>query len=737
VDLIQTVLSTAVVGMTTGLAGSYVVHRWLRGRADAAVLEETAGSERNVPRSLHPVVDPDLCIGSLACIRACPEGDVLGMVDGIAGLIRGQDCIGHGVCAAECPVSAITLVFGTAKRGIDLPEVDANFESSRPGVHVVGELGGMGLIKNAMRQGLQVADHLAQARHPAEPGVVDVCIVGAGPAGLAAALALTHHKMSFRLLEQDTLASTIAHYPRRKLVMTEPVHLPIWGKFGRKRIHKEELLDTFQKVIRKARIQVEQGVKVLGVDGRDGDFTVSTTGGPVRARKVVLAIGRRGSPRKLGVPGEEQAKVVYRLDHPEQYDGARVLVVGAGDSGVEAACQLARESKAAVGLSFRGDAPRCREPNRADLANQSARGRLRLLPRSQVQRIGVKDVTLEIDGRAETLANDFVIVNVGGELPADFLQKAGVEMRRYHGEAPGSRVNGPHRPSAQELELRRNERRLELAFALVGAAILIFMAWRGWAYYALSPLARLKSPLHASFRPAGPWGHGVGVVATIFMLSNLLYAVRKRVPALSGVGNMRYWMAFHVFVGFMSPLVIAFHAAFQSRNTLATSTAAALAVVMLTGIVGRYIFGLVPAAAGRALEVEELQGRLVRARTDVEPLLAMIPAPGPAKRLFDAVTEPLPPGSFLPSLVRYPLRTLRSRAALRRCAGLFPDEASWEAFRDDLLQCEKLRLQIGFYRSLKRLMAFWRILHASLAAFLVLTMAAHIGFSLYLGFGVK
>ncbi|MBI5069162.1 MAG: NAD(P)-binding domain-containing protein [Deltaproteobacteria bacterium] len=709
----------------------------MRGRSDSARLEEASVDDRNLPRSLHPVIDPDICIGSLACLKSCPEGDILGMVNGTAALVHGQHCVGHGRCAAECPVSAITLVFGTAKRGIDLPDVSEVFESSRPGVHVVGELGGMGLIKNAIRQGLQAADHLARTRQPAPAGLVDVCIVGAGPSGLATALGLTHHKLTYRLVEQDSVGGTIFHFPRRKVVMTETVNLPIWGRFGKKRISKEELLETLQKVIHKAHIKVEQGVKVSGIEGEDGNFTVKTTAGEVRARKVVLAIGRRGSPRKLGAPGEEQSKVVYRLDHPEQYDNEKVLVVGAGDAGVEAACQLAKESKAKVWLSFRGDAPKCRPPNAADMEAQARAGRLTLLPKSQVKNIGEKEVTLDVGGKMETIPNDYVIVNVGGELPTEFLQKAGVEMRRYHGEAPGRKGASHSAAADREAEARRKERRLELLFAVLGVVILTFLAWRGWEYYLLQPLQRLKSPMHALFRPAGHWGHGVGIAATLFMLSNFLYALRKRVAWLSGVGDMRAWLVFHVFVGFMSPLVIAFHAAFQSRNLLATGTSLALGVVVLTGIIGRYIFSLVPAAAGHALELEDLQASFVRARAEVEPLLEMIPNPGPVKRLFESVTEPLPPGSLLHSMLTLPLQSMRSRAALRRVAALFPDDESRKAFRDDFLQCERLRLQIGFYRSLKSLMRIWRIFHASLATFLVFAIAAHIGFSLYLGYGLK
>ncbi|MGQ0504055.1 MAG: NAD(P)-binding domain-containing protein, partial [Myxococcaceae bacterium] len=283
-------------------------------------LAQAISKNLHIPQTLHPVVDPDLCIGSLSCIKACPEGDILGVVDGRAVLINASACIGHGKCELECPVDAIKLVFGSSERGQDLPRVDEYFESSRQGVYIVGELGGMGLIKNALQQGLQVGKHLSvklkgQARK-AGGDLVDIAIVGAGAAGLAAALACKEEGLSFRVLEQDSVGGTIAHYPRQKLVMTERVDLPLVGKFGKKIISKEELLGAWKKIVEKAQIRVEQGVKVEHIHGDDGAFKVATNRGDVKARKIVLAIGRRGTPRKLGVKGEDSAKVSYRLVDP-------------------------------------------------------------------------------------------------------------------------------------------------------------------------------------------------------------------------------------------------------------------------------------------------------------------------------------------------------------------------------------------------------------------------------------
>ncbi len=314
------------------LAGLYhLARRRLKGQRDAAALREKIEKNQHIPKSLHPVVDTDICIGSLSCLKACPEGDILGIVDHAARLVHADHCIGHGKCAAECPVGAIKLVFGTSERGVDLPEVDEFFESSRPGVHVVGELGGMGLIKNAVTQGLQVAERLAEV----VPEGGEVVVVGAGPAGLATALGLKSRGVAFHLLEQDTVGGSVAHYPRRKVAMTEAVELPLVGKFGKKLISKEELLAGWSRIIDKTGLVVAQGVKVEGIEGEDGRFRVVTSRGEVAATKVVLAIGRRGTPRKLGAAGEDQEKVLYGLKDPEQFDGQRVLVVGGGDSALE------------------------------------------------------------------------------------------------------------------------------------------------------------------------------------------------------------------------------------------------------------------------------------------------------------------------------------------------------------------------------------------------------------------
>lgn len=734
-DLLSKIVASAALAVALVAAALHLVTRWRRQKRDSAVLEEKIEKKQHIPKSLHPVIDTDICIGSFSCLKACPEGDILGMVKGAARLVHADHCIGHGRCAAECPVSAIKLVMGTSERGIDLPEVDEFFESSRPGVHVVGELGGMGLIRNAIRQGLLVVNRLDELLPKSPPGpVVDVVVVGAGPAGLAAGCALQDAGRSYRVLEQGTWGGNMFHYPRQKVVMTEPAVIPGFGKIGKKIILKEELLATWGKAIEKVGLKIDQGIQVQGIEGKDGDFTVLTSQGPVRCRKVVLATGRRGSPRKMGVAGEELSKVAYGFMEPEQYDDRKVLVVGGGDSALEAAIQIAEHGKAEVTLSYRrAELTGAREANRRQIQRLADAGKVRMLLPSQVLSVTEREVVLESGGSELRIENDDVIVNIGGEPPTEFLQKAGVEMRRYHGERLGARQGIDDYVPDEELQERKRLRRTLWLYAALGLAIVVYLAWKGWDYYWLTPAQRLRSPMHKAFKAAGPWGHGVGIVATAFMLSNFLYPVRKRTRRLMALWDIRDWLNFHVFVGFMSPLVIAFHAAFRSNNHLATSTAAALVVVVVTGLVGRFIYGMVPGTGGRAEELELIAGRFERLRSQLEPVVAEARDRVRLERLVAMATSEVK-GSLVAALGKEPFLGLVMRYRLWQVHGLFADRERYRRFRLSVIRLRRLRFQVAFYGGLRQLLRGWRVFHASLAIFLVFAIAVHIGVSLYLGY---
>lgn len=399
-----------------------------------AVIEEAMQAGMTEPSSRYPVVDPAVCMGGGACARACPE-EAIGFVNGKAHLIDPAACIGHGTCAPACPVEAIKLVYGTKNRGMDIPQLAPNFETNVPGIFIAGELGGLGLIHNAIDQGRLAIDAVAK-RPAASSGQLDVVIVGAGPAGLAATLGAMEKKLRFVTLEQESaLGGTVNHrFPRGKLVMTYPVTLPLGGVIKVREIVKEALLGIWQGVADRVRMPVNFNERVEGVRPDDAGFVVRTNRAEYRAANVLLALGRGGTPRTLGVPGEELPKVLYRLTDAELFRGRRVLVVGGGDSAIEAAVALADEPDTTVHLSYRGGAfGRVKPKNRERLAAAEGVGRLHVLLESTVSRIDADSVALQWKGESIVLDNDAVIVCAGGVLPIAMLKAMGVEVETKHG----------------------------------------------------------------------------------------------------------------------------------------------------------------------------------------------------------------------------------------------------------------------------------------------------------------
>jgi thioredoxin reductase (NADPH) len=421
------------------LLAIWLVYLGLRSRAfarAAAARDEAVAGGLDEPASLHPKIDLGKCMGCGSCAAACPEGDVLGIIDGKAELIAPSECIGHGACRVACPHNAITLVFGTEKRGVDIPNVGEDFQTNVPGLFIAGELGGMGLIRNAVEQGRQAVDAIRRLDGFGRPNSLDLIIVGGGPAGIAASLAAKAHRLRFATLEQDSLGGTVAHFPRRKLVMTQPAELPLVGKMKFREVYKEELLEFWVGVVREHKLPIRQGERVESVQQAARGFEVRTARGIYRSRAVLLAIGRRGTPRRLGVPGENRAKVVYRLVHPEQYAGQHVLVVGGGDSALEAAGSVALETDAKVTLSYRSEAfSRAKPKNRNRVEEAVRAGKLKLMLRSEIVEIGERHIDLYWRGARRRLKNDAVIVCAGGILPTNFLKSMGVEFETKHGAA--------------------------------------------------------------------------------------------------------------------------------------------------------------------------------------------------------------------------------------------------------------------------------------------------------------
>jgi thioredoxin reductase (NADPH) len=412
----------------------YLARRRHVQRADAAELKAAVEAGLAEPPSLHPVIDAARCLGSAACIAACPEG-ALGIVGGKAVLKNGAACIGHGACRAACPHDAIQLVFGTERRGIDIPSLTPQFETNVPGIFIAGELGGMGLIRKAAEQGRQAMEVI---RGRAGDGFEhDVVIVGGGPAGLSAGLTAIQHRLRYKIVEQEeSLGGAVFHYPRHKVAMTAPVTLALVGKVNFREVSKEELLDFWNGVVKKTGLRIDFRERLEGIDVDGAGFVVRTDRGRHRTRSVLLAMGRRGTPRRLEVPGEHMSKVVYRLIDAAQYRGRAVLVVGGGDSALEAAIALAGEDGTEVTLSYRSEAfSRVKKPNRDRLDALQRRGRVRVMLGSQVESIGEHDVRLICGDAHETLRNDAVIVCAGGLLPTPLLQSIGIRFDTKFGTA--------------------------------------------------------------------------------------------------------------------------------------------------------------------------------------------------------------------------------------------------------------------------------------------------------------
>lgn len=404
--------------------------------------EDVAAMGDVVPTSLHPVIDPGRCIQSGACIAGCPEKNVIGLVGGRAHLLNPMACIGHGVCEVACPVDAIKLVYGTKERGVELPRLDGHFQTSQPGIYIVGELSGMGLIRNAIKQGREAAAHILAGSEGQPPrrgvkGAKDVLVIGAGPAGISTTLALLEARLDVLTIERELFGGTIMHYPRAKVVMTGALELPIYGRIGSSVMSKEELVAVWHEIYQKVRppLVTEELVESLS-RGADDMWTVHTSKGTHRGANVVLALGMRGAPAKLGVPGEETAKVAYRLLEPEPFLGKHVLVVGGGNAAVESALALSDFGKcASVSISYRRDKfARCRAENRRRIDEAIDQQKVCFLASTSVTEVFDGGVTLKGEHGKRDFANDSLIVQIGGTPPTAILKSFGIDLVTKYGE---------------------------------------------------------------------------------------------------------------------------------------------------------------------------------------------------------------------------------------------------------------------------------------------------------------
>jgi|SRR5664279_1159122 len=396
-----------------------------------------------VPESSEPMrahVRNDQCVGCSTCVDACPEIGAITLRGKLA-VVDAALCVGHGECATACPVGAIAMLAGAAGNRVQVPQVSTSFESNVPGLYIVGELGGRGLIKNAINEGKVAIEHVARMR-AADPmpaaereHVVDVAIVGSGPSGLSAGLEALRSGLSYVMLEQGSLADTVRKYPRHKILFAEPLNIPLYGDLWIADSSKESLLDMWEKVVAETGLEVQTNHRVEEITQSGWLFRIRAGGKEYLARRVVLAMGRRGSPRRLDVPGEDLEKVVYDIVEMEDFAGRHVLVVGGGDSAVESALGLANQDGTTVTMSYRGEKfARIKDRNRQKLDRAVAEGRVSLMLRSTVQEIRRDVVVLDVEGTSTILPNDDVVIRIGGDPPAAMLERLGVRL--VHKEIP-------------------------------------------------------------------------------------------------------------------------------------------------------------------------------------------------------------------------------------------------------------------------------------------------------------
>src|SRR5581483_5624637 len=262
-----------------------------------------------------------------SCADACPETGTLALVNGKAILAHPERCVGNAKCIEVCPTSALSLAFGNALQTLRAPLVKETFETNVAGVYIAGELSGMGLIKTAINEGRMAIDSIKrrlEAQGQWAPPTVDqsfsvvsaltagqpydVVIVGAGPAGLSASLAALQHGLRYLTLEQGEVASTIRNYPRHKFLMAEPVDMPLYGSLYVGDGTKESLLTVWETILANTGVRVQTNESVEAIRRKGPLLSVATSKGEYETKSVVLALGKRGAPRRLGIPGEELSK---------------------------------------------------------------------------------------------------------------------------------------------------------------------------------------------------------------------------------------------------------------------------------------------------------------------------------------------------------------------------------------------------------------------------------------------
>ena len=728
-----------LLALAISLAAALIV-TWLRRVELVRMAAAVEARERSLElgaagAKLHnPVVDLSRCLGCGACVEACPEEEVLALVHGQAAVVHPARCVGVGECARACPVSAITVTIADLSTRRDVPVLGEGLEAHGvPGLFLAGEVTAHALVKTAIDHGVAVASEVERrSRQRGTDAMLDLCIVGAGPAGLACALEAKRLGLRAEILEKELeLGGTVAKYPRKKLVLTQPVDLPLHGRLERSSYEKEDLVQIWAEVVDRHGLAIRFGATLEGITRTNAaSFSVKTSCGELQARHVCLAIGRRGVPNRLGVPGEDLPKVGYGLLDAASYRGRKILVVGGGDSAIETALALAEQPGNEITISYRKEGFfRLRAANERRLRGVVASGNVRSLFGSEVRAIHADRVDLvvrEKDGSHDiSLANDAVFVMAGGTTATALLEAAGVSFD------PSLRPPAPE-PVEQGAGLR-HALAIGLCFCLVAIA---FVLWHG-DYYLLPLEQRAVHGKHPSLRPGEGLGLWLGIASLVTISANLLYLLRRAAPSWFRFGSLQGWMTSHVATGILAVVFALLHGALAPRETPGGHALWALVVLSVTGSIGRYFYAHVPRATnGRELELAEVRSQLVRQSTQWD--LDRDSFRQHARAELDRVVGRRQwQSSFLGRVIGLSTQRRDLRVLVEGLASKARSESIPAALAEQtlalVLRGYELATRVAHLEDLRAVLATWRFLHRWIAALMVLLVLVHVVHALAYG----